>query len=332
LLFDKKILRAFSPAAPSIGIGNLSTGGTGKSPLAAMISGYFSGKKNIVFVSRGYGRKTRGFRIAGEGDTAETIGDEPYQIHKNYRDIKVVVDHRRVRAVKKILAEHQDVDLIIFDDIFQHRRIKPGLNIMLTEYSKPFFKDYILPVGNLREFRSGKKRADVIIVTKTPAVFSPIERRHLIQQISPQGEQKVLFSYLRYTGLLHFESEVQSPLPINKVLNKETEVMAFCGIGNPDPFEDFIRENSSGYQIRTFPDHHFYTLEEFRSIIQEFAKMKAKNKVLLTTEKDMARLRRAEFEDMGKGLSFFSVRIAPAFHPPDDQIFEQIINQHAGQL
>jgi tetraacyldisaccharide 4'-kinase len=329
--FDWGLLRSFVPPVASIGIGNLSVGGTGKSPIAAFIAGFFSESRNVVFISRGYGRKTRGYRVAGPEDTPATIGDEPYQIKNTLQGIKVVVDSNRVRAVKKSLAEFPETNLIIFDDIFQHRRIRPGLSIMLTDYSRPFFKDYILPAGRLRESRSGKKRADIIIVTKTPAIFSPIERRHLLQEIAPSARQEVLFSFLRYTGLIAFGASHENVTQVNKLFNKQTFVFAFCGIGNPGPFEDFIRENSSGYHLVKYRDHHEYATHDIHFLKSTFQSIRSTNKIIITTEKDMVKLRASALSELIDDLPLFALRINPAFHAPDDKNFERLLNEYVGK-
>jgi tetraacyldisaccharide 4'-kinase len=320
-LFDWGIFSSYLPPVPSIGIGNLSIGGTGKSPIAALIAAHFARKTKVIFISRGYGRKTRGFRLANEDDTAETIGDEPCQIKKSVPEIEVIVDANRVRAVIRALSEFPQTGLIIFDDIYQHRRVKPGINILLTEYSRPFFKDYLLPVGHLREFKSGKSRADIIIMTKSPPIFSPIERRHITQRLSPEENQKVFFSFLKYTLLIPYGGNDTSGFPFSQAMDKNTKVVAFCGIANPEPFENFIRENSSEYQLITFRDHHFFSNPEIQEIIARFNSTKSSRKIILTTEKDLIRIKGNPALDIPEQLPFFAIRIQPEFHTPDNEIF-----------
>lgn len=326
--FDWGLFRAYTPPVPSIGVGNLSAGGTGKSPIATLIAKHFSEKMEVVFISRGYGRRTRGYRMAGKEDNSETIGDEPFQIMNNLSKLKIVVDHNRVRAVKRVLGEYPHTGLIIFDDIMQHRKIRSGFNILLTEYSRPFYKDFLLPIGRLREFSSGKKRSDMIIMTKTPAIFSPIEKRHLTEAIGALPGQAVLFSFIRYTGLIPFISRSAGILPLGEHLNKNIHVVAFCGIGNPGPFEDFLRWNSASFKLLTYPDHHHFSKRDLEEIKTAFRSVRFQEKILLCTEKDMARLQSHQDRDILSDCGLYAIKIEPAFHSPDDLNFYQMLESY----
>jgi tetraacyldisaccharide 4'-kinase len=330
-LFDLKLLPVFKPTVKTIAVGNLSTGGTGKSPHVEYLIKLLSDKYFVATLSRGYGRKTSGFKLADEKDNADSIGDEPTQYNQKFKHIAVAVDGNRTRGIRKLLSVFPNLKVILLDDALQHRSVEAGLTIMLTDYANMFYSDYVLPTGSLREFRSGYKRADVIVVTKTPAVFSPIERRHILSQIHASAHQQVFCSYIKYSSITHFfNKQVYDERFLNEVLNKETSVLLFAGIANPALLEDLVRDKSKSYQMLVFKDHYRYTEEDLEKIKQQFDEMKASKKIILTTEKDAMRLLQLNLLNKWQDLPLFFISIAVQMHAQDEEKFNQLINNYVG--
>ena len=196
-LFDINLLCSKTFDKPVISVGNLTFGGTGKTPHIEYLIRLLTPELFIATLSRGYGRKTRGFILASIPSSAKQIGDEPLQFLKKFDPIKVAVDEKRKRGIHLLLEKHPDLNVILLDDAYQHRYVKPGLSILLTDFHRPYPEDIILPSGTLREFRSGAGRADIIIVTKTPKIFSPITRRRIIEELKPKNHQRIYFSYIK---------------------------------------------------------------------------------------------------------------------------------------
>ncbi len=257
-----------------ISVGNLSVGGTGKTPMVEYLIRLLDSKTRLATLSRGYGRKTRGFRIADSADTAATIGDEPLQYFKKF-NIPVTVGEERAVAVPFILAEFPDTGIILLDDAFQHRAVKPKMNILLTAFDRPFFEDYVLPAGRLREARKGASRADIIVVTKCPETLSAGQKIFMegkIQKYAPGIP--VFYSTIDY-------GEVRGG---NSRLKK---VIVVTGIANPELFISHVKHNYEVVEIIRFPDHHQFSDSEIRKIADTAG---AANAMVLTTEKDYMRI------------------------------------------
>jgi tetraacyldisaccharide 4'-kinase len=283
-LYDSRILRSYSFPLPVIGIGNLSTGGTGKTPMAEytiqllLEKGY-----SPALLSRGYGRKTTGYLLADDNSDATLIGDEPYQVYRKFEGITVAVCEDRVKGIQRILKDKPGTNVIVLDDCYQHRRLKAGFYILLTDFAKPYFKDFMLPSGRLREPMSGKKRADVIIMTKCPSILVEQEKIKLnLQQSAPQS---VFFTGLKYFTL----QKTNSILPAVESLNGYT-ILAFSGIATPEPFISYLKEQAGAVEHLTFPDHHIFSKQDIEKIISGYARIKSARKIILTTEKDWRRL------------------------------------------
>lgn len=266
--YDNGILGSSSYETPIICVGNLSVGGTGKTPLVEYLIRLLKNEHKIAVLSRGYKRKTKGFVLADENATANSIGDEPMQFHEKFQDITVAVDADRRNGISHLLTKN--IDAIILDDAFQHRKVEAGLNILLTTYSRPFYKDYILPSGTLREPRSGFKRADIIIVTKCPEDISKEEKDKIIKKIKPQDHQLVFFSWIGY-----------GELP--KEVTNAPSLTLVTGIANPRPLVEHLNSRKLEFDHLKFGDHHDFNDAEinlFRS-----------KEMVLTTEKDYMRLK-----------------------------------------
>lgn len=279
LLFDFGILKSFSFPIPIIAVGNLSVGGTGKSPqIEYLIRLLEKEGLKIATLSRGYKRKTKGFILANDKSNAETLGDEPFQIFKKFKNCIVAVDESRKNGIEKLLKLPNKPDVILLDDAFQHRKVKAGFYVLLTAYSDLFCNDFMLPTGNLREFTFGKKRANCIIVTKCPENIS-IEKQNLIKQkLKLVKNQTVFFSCINYDKNVFNEINSKSVEEI-----KNIEKILVAGIAKPNPFFDYL--NSGNDTEIVFEDHHEFTETE----IENFNKILA-SKIIVTTEKDYVRL------------------------------------------
>lgn len=324
--YNKRLLYVYEPKVKTIVIGNLSSGGTGKTPHIEYLIRLLEGNYKIATLSRGYGRKSRGFRVATLTDTAQSIGDEPMQYFQKFMDIIVAVDAKRRRGIKKLMAKFPMLDVILLDDAFQHRSVKAGLNIVLTDYAHMYYDDKMLPTGNLREFKNGINRADVIIVSKTPAIFSPIERRHLVSKINALPHQKLFFSYIKYHSITHFFSKaVTNEADFNNIIAKDVEVLIFAGIANPSLLEDFVRSKSKTYKLIAFDDHYQYTKADLDHLKAEFEGLRSTKKIILTTEKDAMRLIHLNLSSDWSNLPLFFISIAVQLHQQDEENFNQLI-------
>lgn len=318
----------------TISVGNLSAGGTGKTPHVEYLVRLLQSKYKVATLSRGYGRKTSGFRLAEKDATTLEIGDEPKQFrHRFPEDIPVAVDGNRVHGVRKLLQKFPALQVVILDDAFQHRRIKPGLQIMLTDYANLFYQDFLLPTGYLREPRSGVRRADVIIVTKTPQFFSPLERKRLIKEIAPQPYQKVYFSTIVYGDFVPFNPLQQdtNPLPGEHFPSKEYyfernySVVLLTGIANSHSLEYFLKDKVKELVPFRFRDHHEFMPADLIRLKEIFNELRAANKIILTTEKDAMRLQKPGLAEYLGDLPVYYVPIEIAFHDQDAVSFNQQI-------
>jgi tetraacyldisaccharide 4'-kinase len=308
---------------PTIVVGNLTVGGTGKTPHTEYLIKLLSKEYNIATLSRGYGRITNGFLLANTNSTHQDIGDEPRLFKHKFPDLTVSVDGNRVRGIQSLLAHDSGLDIILLDDAFQHRRVKPEVSILLTEYSKTYKEDYLLPVGNLREQASNSMRADVIIITKCPPVLSPLDRRALRDKIAPQSYQNVYFSYLDY-GILQ---------PVNPNLNAlhhrtVTKALLFTGIANSEPLLYFLKSQKIEITHLKYGDHHNFTETDIEQLIEEFERINRKNNaIIITTEKDYMRMIGEEKFEPVLSKPLYTQPIEVKFHGEDNEEFnEQILN------
>ncbi len=312
---------------PVISVGNLTLGGTGKTPHIEYIIRLLKETHKIATLSRGYGRITSGFQMADERSTSADVGDEPKQFKRKFPDVEVAVDARRVRGIRRLLEKFPSLDLVLLDDAFQHRAVKPGLSVLLTDYTKLYYTDTMVPSGTLREWHSGVKRADIIVVTKTPALFSPLEKKRIIKDIRPLPYQHIYFSYLRYGDFVPMNNEEGS----RQVLSREAcfdqgyTVVMLTGIANAWHLEYFLKEKVKKLITVKFSDHHEYSLSEVMRLRDTFQELKGENKIILTTEKDAMRLDKAALIEILRTLPVYYVPIEIAFHDRDEQEFNQQI-------
>lgn len=276
-LYDKGVLKSYSFDIPIIAVGNLSVGGTGKTPQIEYLIRLLSPNYKIATLSRGYKRDSKGYVLADATSTAESLGDEPFQMHQKFPNIIVAVDADRKNGIENLLKLDDKPDVILMDDAFQHRKVKAGYYIMLSAYDDLFFNDFMLPTGNLREIRRGVKRADVIVITKCPKELSIIEQNRIKSKINMNIP--VFFSYIDYDNKVYNNKE---EIQVSEIIAKEKLIVV--GIAKPDPFLNFIKHNND--TVMLYPDHHHFSQNEINCIVE-----KSFGKIIITTEKDYVRLK-----------------------------------------
>jgi tetraacyldisaccharide 4'-kinase len=304
-MFDKKIFRSLSFGLPVIGVGNLSVGGTGKTPIVEWMVKELKNNFKLAVLSRGYMRKTKGYALANEHSTALEIGDEPLQLYQRFPDIPIAVGESRLEAIPQLLHDRPDISVIILDDSFQHRSIRPGLNILLTDYRNLFRHDFYLPTGDLRDLKSSYKRAQIVIVTKCPPGMSTDEKEKLIKEIRPLSHQEVYFTAIEYGQPYHFFTGSHISLTSNM------EILLVTGIANPKALEEMVEQNTRSYHRLQFADHHIYTIDDLAEIKKRFKQLEAIDKIILTTEKDAVRF--LKFKNEIESLPFFIQPISHKF-------------------
>ncbi|MEJ0030778.1 MAG: tetraacyldisaccharide 4'-kinase [Bacteroidota bacterium] len=264
---------------PVISIGNLNAGGSGKTPMTEYIIRLLSTNHKLATLSRGYKRRSKGFRIANSKDNATTIGDEPYQMFLKFgKNVVVTVGEDRAYAIPNILQDHEDLDAILLDDAFQHRSVNPSFSILLTDYNHPFTSDYVLPAGNLRESRRGASRADVVVVTKCPSQKLDIDT--LTKDIRKYaGDKPVFFTTFKYRDLI----------PFGNLSSPSGRVILVTGIANPDPLVNHLKQHFEILKQFRYADHHSFTESDINDIHYEAHQIS--DACIVTTEKDMVRLR-----------------------------------------
>jgi tetraacyldisaccharide 4'-kinase len=283
--FDKKIFKSVSFNFPVICIGNIAVGGTGKSPMAEYLIDMLHAKYKIATLSRGYKRRTKGYAIATANTTALEIGDEPMQFYEKYKSkINVAVGEERIVAVPQILQDAPDTEVIILDDAFQHRKIKAGLNIVLTDYNNLYTKDFMLPTGDLRDVKKSMQRAEIIVVTKCAETMSIAEKNKVLQQIKAAASQKIFFTTIQYDSPYHLFTKQKIDF------SKAKDVLLLVGIANPAPLKQYLSNNLHQYEMLKYADHHIFTIADLKEIKNQFEKNKTADKIILTTEKDAVRL------------------------------------------
>ena len=321
-MYNCGILKSRAFDLPIVSIGNLSAGGTGKTPQIEYLIRLLQGKFRVATLSRGYGRNSAGYVLASKRSNYKYIGDEPMQFVRKFPEIHVAVDGNRERGITSLLQKFASLNVILLDDAFQHRRVRPGLSILLTDYHHLYTEDHVLPSGMLREFPCGAKRADLIVVTKTPKVFSPITRRRIVEDIRPANHQQVFFSYIHY----------EEPLPAfgwtEAFLQRYSYILLVSGIANEDPLREHLERKCTDLVRMKFPDHHPYSEEDAKRIVARFQDIPSQKKVIITTEKDLMRLKIPEIAAHLKMLPVFYIPISVEFHGNDKADFDRIVTSY----
>jgi tetraacyldisaccharide 4'-kinase len=294
-LYDYGFKKEFKIPKKSICVGNLAVGGTGKTPHVAYLSKLLKDTYNISILSRGYGRKTKGFLLANEDSTAISIGDEPLLYYKRFSpSVNVTVCEKRVEGVNQINQLFPENKLIILDDALQHRAVKAGLNIIITDYNELYSSDFMLPAGNLREWKIGRKRADLVIVSKCPSNLEESNKLRIKKELKFNPEN-IYFSNINYGELITFGKEYLGPIE---------NVLLVTGIANPKPLLAHLKSKYK-VEIFQFSDHHEFTRKDIEQIQQKFDTFAQQNKVIITTEKDFVRLSSNEYKNSISATPWF---------------------------
>ncbi|MBN2597375.1 tetraacyldisaccharide 4'-kinase [Labilibaculum sp.] len=313
LLFDFNILPSTEFKIPIISVGNITVGGTGKTPHIEYLITLLKDDYKIATLSRGYKRKSKGYILANEVSTSYQIGDEPMQIKRKFPDILVAVDKKRVNGVKNLLqSEHgNDLAAVLLDDAFQHRSIKAGLSVLLIDYNRPITQDYIMPYGRLRESASEKDRANIIIVSKSPDNMTPIDRRIIVKELDLLPFQSLYFTRLDYGNLEPvFKNDAINI--INEEWGKENfSILLVTGIANPKPLREYLENFTDKVEEIQFPDHYSFEMKDIETIRSKFENLKGENKIIVTTEKDATRFydMNINHESIKKHLFYIPLRI-----------------------
>ncbi|MDD7914587.1 tetraacyldisaccharide 4'-kinase [Polaribacter ponticola] len=310
--FSVGIFKETTFKIPIIVVGNLSVGGTGKTPQIEYLVRLLKDQFKTSVLSRGYKRKTKGFVLVDNIHTADDVGDEPLQYFKKFNNINVAVNENRVEGIDKLI-QNNSPEVILLDDAFQHRKVKGSFYILLTKYNDIFTDDFLLPTGNLRESRAGANRADVIIVTKCPCNLKDSDKK-IIERKLKKYNKKIFFSTISYASKISGSKQIL----IEEVV--DFEVLLITGIANPQPLTDFLKSKRIKFKHLKFSDHHNFSQKEINEIDDKFKIMKSDKKLILTTEKDYTRL-----ENFIKDLSY--IQIETNFLS-DKNEFDNIINSH----
>lgn len=314
-LYNSGTKAVYLPPVTTIIVGNLSTGGTGKTPHTAWLVQQLHRHYQVATLSRGYKRKTRGFLIAGKQSTAEQIGDEPAEYVQRFPDVTVTVGEDRVQAVKQIITQLPQTDIILLDDAFQHRAIDAHIKVLLTTYDAPFYNDHVLPQGRLREAKEGYKRADYIIVTKCPEVLNETEQAAIIRNISPCSHQQVLFSSYVYHPPVHITTG--TPLP-----ESDKTLVAISGLANPSPLLRHLRSKGQTVIEKSFKDHFEYTDKIITTLLSTYPDDRYQ---ILLTRKDAVKW--LMHPELLTGRNIGVVDIDVVFHGSTDTFIQHIKQQ-----
>lgn len=308
-LYDWHLLKSRKFDQPVICVGNLALGGTGKTPHVEYLIDLLSEQYRVCVVSRGYGRKTKGFQLANTSCGAETVGDEPLQYVNKFGDILVAVDENRNEAIELMNTMDRPPELFLLDDAFQHRSTRAGHNILLTAYDKLYCEDFLVPAGTLRDIRSAAKRADIIMVSKSPVDLDSEQKDAIIAKLKPLARQKVFFSNVVYEPLEPWNDKA-SEIDVDSIEN----VLLFCGIANPKPLINEFSNRYKQLETITFSDHHPYSENDVKALLKHFEAMPGKQKIVVTTEKDIARLTNSPYLCQFESVPLFVAPISVNIH------------------
>lgn len=324
LLYDWKFLKSKSVAVHTICVGNLAVGGTGKTPHVEYLINILQYDFKIAILSRGYKRKTSGFIQATNLSTAFDIGDEPLQYKTKNPQLEVCVDANRVNGIKEILEFPEPPKVVILDDAFQHRALNCELKIVISEYNNLYLNDCMMPAGYLRESKKGIERADIIIVSKTPDKTTAIEIRNVIKDLKPLAHQQLFFTWLKYGELKGFQNPTDTIDTLNDLFRYR--IVAFTGIGNPQPMITYLKEYASDVKHIQFPDHHSFTIQDIADVRAQLDAIEGGNKIVVTTEKDAMRLRGTDLQDIANTLPLYVLPIEVDFKDKTQEFNDTIIN------
>lgn len=322
--FDHGILKSRSFEIPTICIGNITIGGTGKTPHTEYLINLLNNEYSVAVLSRGYGRKSKGFIKADEHATMQQIGDEPFQIKSKYPDIIVAVDEKRVHGIEQLLKGSPKPEVILLDDAYQHRYAKAGIYILLIDFNRPIWNDRVLPFGRLRESEAGKERADIIIITKCSTEMTAQQQEYCRRAVRNKKGAPVFFSTMKYGQPYPLFSTQQGKAPSLDGCS----VLLLTGIAAPQPLKNELERQGAKVRLMQYADHHNFSVQELQNVAHEFEKEKTNNKIIITTEKDAARLTaQTELPSVIKE-NIYALPIEVDFLNEEKNIFNQTISDY----
>lgn len=327
-LYDFKIFKSVEFEIPVISIGNITVGGTGKTPHTEYLIKLLKQNYRVSTLSRGYKRKSQGFRMVDTVSTVEEVGDEPLQLKRKYPSVSVAVCENRAVGVQNLLGIKPSPDVILLDDAFQHRRITPGLNILLIDYNKPIRDDHLLPYGRLRESKLQAKRANIIIITKCPNEITPITRRIMAKDVHLYPYQDLYFTTMVYGQLCPVYSDAKPMDLFNDP--RHMAILAVTGIASPEYAIQHLKKITSEVDSLIFPDHHNYDESDIQKIIKKFSLLNNPRKIIVTTEKDTVRLRQLNLSGEIKSVLYY-LPIQVKFLDREGKQFDKKIIDYVGE-
>lgn len=329
-LFDWKILPSEEFDIPVISVGNLTVGGTGKTPHTEYLINLLKDKYKVALLSRGYKRKSKGFQLATPASSAKMIGDEPYQIKTKFPGIYVAVDADRRHGIHNLCKREgsKDVEVILLDDAFQHRYVTPGINIVLMDYNRPIYEDALMPTGMLREPPSSLHRAHVIIVTKCPKDIKPIDFRIVTKHLDLRPYQRLYFTRFSYGNMRMYNMPHKTKAL--STLTEHTHILLVTGIASAAPLVERLREQTEHITHMEYGDHHDFTRSELQNISKTYAAIESADKIIITTEKDAARLSTYPLDEIVK-KNLYILPIEVKFLQDQQQSFDNYITDYVSK-
>jgi len=317
------LLKSIEFNLPTISVGNLSVGGAGKTPHIEYLIRLLKDYINVATLSRGYRRKTKGFLVVQPANSSEQVGDEPLQFKRKFPEVLVTVSESRTLAIPEMLKYQPDTQVVLLDDAFQHLSIQPGMNILLTEYYRPFTQDFLLPSGRLREWRSAYERANVIIVSKCPPDLSEEERAHFQQEIKPLPHQQLFFSYYDYEPPYYMFN------PRYRIaLEPDMDVLLISAIAGTDYLIEYLEKRVNHVYSLEFEDHHYFTNYDIGQLKANYDRIDSNKKIILTTEKDAMRLELHRKYLLDNQMPVFALPVQVRFHQNDGAAFDQHVRDY----
>jgi tetraacyldisaccharide 4'-kinase len=310
-LFNYRILKSISFKIPVISVGNITVGGTGKTPHIEYLVRLLKDDYNVAVLSRGYKRKTKDFIIASGNTVPKDIGDEPLQMHLKFPGITVAVDRKRVHGIRQLQKKIEGLKVVLLDDAYQHRYVTPGISILLVDYHRPVFKDFLLPFGDLREKRHEIKRANIVIVTKSPKHLKPIEKRIWMKELNLYPYQSLYFTTLSYDVLIPVYGKNEKKIKLEDISKKSPEILLISGIANPGILLKKVKEISKSIHEMAYKDHHDYTMNDAEQMVAAYEKLNFNNRIVITTEKDAVKIRNLHIsnKEFRKNLYYLPVKV-----------------------
>lgn len=322
--YDIKLFKSRKFKIPVISVGNLTAGGAGKTPMTEYLVRLLKNDFNLATLSRGYGRKTKGFVMVTTNSTTNEVGDEPRQFKQKFPDVMISVCEDRCEGIKRLSYENE---LVILDDAYQHRAVKPGFSILLYDYTQMFKRQWFLPTGNLREPLYGRKRAQVIVVTKAPSRIDDSQKMKIIKKIDPYPHQKIFFSCFNYKSLI----AINNPLKTKETnsISSNTKVLLLTGIANAKPLLEELRKYTSNIDHYEYSDHHNFSESNIIKLVKKFHSYIDEDKLIITTEKDVQRLKIRSIKRLIDDIDIYYLPIEVKIHHPDEKVFNELIKDYA---